>query len=92
MCIRDSTSTFVVETGFNNLDDLWTKIALPKSIDDIDSGEYPVEIIEVSRKGHSYWKIFVLTPEYLEKEKLEILAELKPVSYTHLKLPTNDLV
>ncbi len=75
---KDNVSTFVVEADFNKLQDLWTKIALQEgAMDSIKSGEYPVKIIEVSRKGHDYWKILVLTPEYLEKEKLEILAELK---------------
>lgn len=74
---ESKTSLFKVEAKLSEISDWSTKIALPEGVSAVESGEYPVEIIEISRKGHKYWKVLVLTPEYLINERGEILTEIR---------------
>lgn len=74
---ESKTSRFEVEAKLSEISDWSTKIALPEGVSTVESGEYPVEIIEISRKGHKYWKVLVLTPEFLNNERVEVLTEIK---------------
>ncbi len=69
--------TYTQRTTRDELSGYRSPLEIPEGVDMAPGGEYAVEMINAKSKGHDYWKFKILTPEFLAKEKEQVLTEVK---------------